>query len=72
VLAILGGVVGEFVGAQQGLSDLLLQYDYRLQGARVFAILIILPAMDITLLRALGAYTAEWYFCRKPDHEVEA
>ena len=46
-MVILGGVVGEFVAAQQGPSDLILQYGSR-WVARVFAILIILAAMDIT------------------------
>jgi NitT/TauT family transport system permease protein len=42
VLAILGAIVGEFVGAQAGLGMLLIQYDQSMQIAPVFAILLIL------------------------------
>jgi NitT/TauT family transport system permease protein len=49
VIVILGAVVGEFVGAQEGLRYLIQQYNYQLKVARVFAILIILAAMGITL-----------------------
>lgn len=42
VLAILGAIVGEFVGAQSGLGMLLLQYNQSLQIAPVFAVLLIL------------------------------
>jgi NitT/TauT family transport system permease protein len=42
VLAILGAIVGEFVGAQAGLGMLLIQYDQSMQIAPVFAVLMIL------------------------------
>ena len=42
VLAILGAIVGEFVGAQSGLGMLLMQYNQSLQIASVFAVLLIL------------------------------
>jgi NitT/TauT family transport system permease protein len=49
VLAILGAIVGEFVGAQSGLGMLLMQYNQSMQIAPVFAVLLIL---------ALGGYLA--------------
>ena len=42
VLAILGAIVGEFVGARSGLGMLLMQYNQALQIAPMFAILLIL------------------------------
>jgi NitT/TauT family transport system permease protein len=42
VLAILGAIVGEFVGARSGLGTLLMQYNQALQIAPMFAILFIL------------------------------
>ena len=49
VLAILGAIVGEFVGAQSGLGMLLMQYNQSMQIAPVFAVLFIL---------ALGGFLA--------------
>jgi NitT/TauT family transport system permease protein len=45
VLAILGAIVGEFVGAQSGLGMLLMQYNQSLQIAPVFSVLLILALM---------------------------
>jgi NitT/TauT family transport system permease protein len=45
VLAILGAIVGEFVGAQSGLGMLLMQYNQSLQIAPVFGVLLILAFM---------------------------
>ncbi len=42
VLAVLGAIVGEFVGARAGLGMLLLQYDQSMEIAPVFAVLLIL------------------------------
>jgi NitT/TauT family transport system permease protein len=72
VMAILGAVVGEFVGAQEGLGYLILQYNYQLKIARVFAILIILAAIGITLHTAVKILHRRIVFWRKPDHKIEA
>jgi NitT/TauT family transport system permease protein len=49
VLAVIGAIVGEFVGAQAGLGYLILQRDFNLDMAGVFAILAILSALGIGL-----------------------
>ena len=72
VMAILGAVVGEFVGAQEELGYLILQYNYQLKVARVFAILIILAAMGITLHTLVRILHRRVVFWRRPDHKVEA
>ena len=72
VMAILGAVVGEFVGAQEGLGYLFLLYDYQLKAARVFAILIMLAAMGITLHTFVRILHRRMVFWRNPDHRVEA
>ena len=72
VMAILGAVVGEFVGAQEGLGYLILQYNYQLKVARVFAILIILAALGITLHTLVRILHRRVVFWRRPDHKVEA
>ena len=63
VLSILGAVVGEFVGAQEGLGYLILQYNFQLKIARVFAILVILGLVGVaghTIISALGKRVAFW------------
>jgi NitT/TauT family transport system permease protein len=49
VLAVIGAIVGEFVGAQAGLGYLILQRDFNLDMAGVFAILLILSLLGIGL-----------------------
>lgn len=49
VLAILGAIVGEFVGAQAGLGMLILQRNEMLDISGVFALLVILAAMGVSL-----------------------
>ncbi|MGB3500652.1 MAG: ABC transporter permease [Mesorhizobium sp.] len=61
VLAMLGAIVGEFVGATSGLGMLLMQYNNNLQVGGVFAILIVLGAVAFGLTVLMQA--AENYFC---------
>lgn len=49
VLAVIGTIVGEFVGAQAGLGYLIMTYNFNLDITGVFAILIILSAIGMTL-----------------------
>ena len=49
VLSVIGAIVGEFVGAQAGLGYLILQRNFHMDMAGVFAILIILSLMGIGL-----------------------
>lgn len=49
VLAVIGAIVGEFVGSQSGLGYLILQRNYSMDTAGVFAILIVLSSIGIVL-----------------------
>lgn len=49
VLAVIGAIVGEFVGAQAGLGYLILQRNFSMDAAGMFAILIILSFIGIVL-----------------------
>lgn len=49
VLSVIGAIVGEFVGAQAGLGYLILQKNFNMDMAGVFAILIVLSGMGIGL-----------------------
>lgn len=63
VLAFLGALVGEFVGAQAGLGMLLLQYNNNMQVGGVFAILLVLGFIGFALnmlMRVLEGYFCFW------------
>jgi len=47
VFAILGAVVGEFIGAKEGLGYQLLQFNYNFDTAGMFAVLIVLSVMGL-------------------------
>jgi NitT/TauT family transport system permease protein len=49
VLAVLGAIVGEFVGAKAGLGYLIIQMNYTMDVAGMFAVLVILGLMGVTL-----------------------
>jgi len=49
VLSIIGAIVGEFVGAQAGLGKLILEYQFNLDVAGVFAVLVVLGLLGMTL-----------------------
>jgi NitT/TauT family transport system permease protein len=47
VFAILGAVVGEFIGAKEGLGYLLLQTNYNFDIAAMFAVLVVLSVLGL-------------------------
>jgi NitT/TauT family transport system permease protein len=49
VLAVLGAIVGEFVGSKAGLGYLIMQMNYNLDVAGMFAVLVILGVMGVLL-----------------------
>jgi NitT/TauT family transport system permease protein len=61
VLALLGAIVGEFVGARSGLGMLLMQYDQSMEIASVFAVLAILGVIGFAMNHAIRV--AERHFC---------
>jgi len=61
--AMIGAIVAEFVGAQQGLGVLILQAQGRMETPAVFALLIILSALGILLnlaVRVLRRVVITW------------
>ncbi len=63
VFAILGAVVGEFIGAQEGLGYLLLQTNYNFDIAGMFAVLVVLSLMGMLahlLIRFAQRKVAFW------------
>lgn len=63
VLSVIGAIVGEFVGAQRGLGVLILQYNFNMDIASVYAVFIVLAAMGISfhlIMRALEKKFCFW------------
>ncbi len=63
VFAILGAVVGEFIGAQEGLGYLLLQTNYNFDIAGMFAVLVMLSLMGMaahSIIRLVQRRVAFW------------
>jgi len=63
VLSVTGAIVGEFVGARQGIGVLILQANYALDLASVFALLLLLGAISAVLnlvLRFIGHRVVFW------------
>jgi NitT/TauT family transport system permease protein len=53
--AIVGAIVGEFVGAQSGLGVMILQFDAQLDTGGSYAVFILLALMGVALTAALRA-----------------
>jgi NitT/TauT family transport system permease protein len=49
VLAILGSIVGEFVGSKAGLGNLILEANFQFNVAQMFAILVILGVFGVAM-----------------------
>lgn len=69
VLSVIGAIVGEFVGAQAGLGYLILQRNFHMDMAGVFAILIILSLMGIGLHLLVNAIQRRVVFWIDSAHD---
>jgi NitT/TauT family transport system permease protein len=72
VFSVLGAIVGEFVGAQQGLGNLILQFNVALDIAGVFAVLILLSVMGVALHLIMQAVQKHVIFWAEPDEIISA
>ncbi len=63
VVSLLGAIVGEFVGAEEGLGVLLLQAQFQMAMPSVFAILLVLALLGVVfnlLIRTIRRRTLFW------------
>jgi NitT/TauT family transport system permease protein len=67
VLSVIGAIVGEFVGAQAGLGKLILEYQFNLEVAGVFAVLVVLGAMGMVLSFLMRLLQRRVVFWAAPD-----
>ena len=72
VLAVLGAIVGEFVGAQGGIGYLILQYNFQLETAKVFSLIILLSITGVTLHNVVKWVHRRSVFWIKPEDVVGA
>ena len=72
VFSVLGAIVGEFVGAQRGLGNLILQFNMTLDIAGVFAVLIMLSLMGVALHLIMQAIQRYVIFWAQPNHVIGA
>lgn len=72
VFSVLGAIVGEFVGAQSGLGNLILQFNFSLDIAGVFAVLILLSVMGVALHLIMQAVQKRVIFWAEPDEIIGA
>ena len=72
VFSVLGAIVGEFVGSQRGLGNLILQFHTSLDIAGMFAVLLLLAALGVGLHLAIQAIQRRVIFWAQADHVVGA
>jgi len=72
VFSVLGAIVGEFVGSQRGLGNLILQFHTSLDIAGMFAVLLLLAVLGVGLHLAIQAIQRRVIFWAQADHVVGA
>ena len=72
VLAVIGTVVGEFVGSTQGLGYVLLKFNNEIRTDGVFASIIVLSFMGVGLHLILRAIQRRIVFWSKPVTTIGA
>ena len=70
VLSVIGAIVGEFVGAKAGLGYLILQRNFSMDMAGVFAILVVLSLMGVGLHAAVRAIQKRVVFWLEDDDRI--
>jgi NitT/TauT family transport system permease protein len=68
VLSITGALVGEFIGADRGLGNLLLQLNFNMDISGMFAVLVVLALLGIVLYALVRFLHVRFVFWAKPDN----
>lgn len=72
VFSVLGAIVGEFVGSQRGLGNLILEFHTSLDLAGMFGVLLLLATMGVTLHLIVQAIQRRVIFWAQPEQVVGA
>ena len=70
VLSVIGAIVGEFIGSQAGLGNLLLKKNFMMDTAGTFSILIVLSVVGIVLHQIIGAIRRRVVFWAEPQEPL--
>lgn len=70
VFAVIGAIVGEFVGANKGIGFLILQANYQLDIAGAFSLFVVLSLMGVTLHASLRWLQHRCVFWMASDEPV--
>jgi NitT/TauT family transport system permease protein len=65
VLAILGAIVGEFVGSKAGLGNLILEANFQFDVARIFAVLVVLAVFGVVMSQLMRMAQDRFLFWNK-------
>lgn len=71
VLALLGAVVGEFIGAHAGVGNLIMTANFRMDIATMFAVLVVLGVVGFGLHLILAALQRRVVFWQKPIRLID-
>jgi NitT/TauT family transport system permease protein len=71
VLAVIGAIVGEFIGSQGGLGYVLLQRNFSMDTAGSFAIVIVLSLIGIVLHQVVNILRRYIVFWMEPEATLE-
>jgi NitT/TauT family transport system permease protein len=70
IFSITGAIVGEFVGSRAGIGNLIMQMNFNLETAGVFAALFCLALMGVALHAAIQWLQRSIVFWSEPDHPI--
>lgn len=68
VFSVTGALVGEFIGADKGLGNLLMQLNYSMDIAGMFAVLVVLALMGMVLYGIVRFLHRRLIFWAEPDN----
>lgn len=66
-MSVIGVIVAEFLGARKGIGYLIQTYNFQLQMARVFGLIIILSIFTVAVYKLLERIEARWLFWSADD-----
>jgi NitT/TauT family transport system permease protein len=67
VFSITGALVGEFIGADRGLGNLLMQLNFNMDISGMFGVLVVLALLGVTLHGLVRFFHKRFVFWAEPD-----
>ena len=68
--ALIGAIVGEFMGANEGIGLLIDTFNFQLQMPRVYALIVILSLLGLILYLLIEWIDRRFIFWRQRDNEL--